>query len=150
MTQDPSTRKNSEPPLRADRPDRPQGPGVAARQRSLAELRSLGYSQVPQAAPLVRGHSVSAAQAVMGSGVLGPLWRRAQEAQSCLAQLRSVLPPALFALVESGPLENGQWTLLVGHSAGAAKIRQWLPALAAHVRSKGWPVEQIVVKVRPK
>ena len=128
----------------------PESAGEVARQRSLSELRALGYSTVPRARAGLRGRTVSAAQAALGSSVLGPLVRQAREAQACLAQLESVLPPALLALVESGPLENGQWTLLVRHSAAAAKIRQWVPALAAHVRSKGWPVQQIAVKVHQK
>ncbi|MDI9332357.1 MAG: hypothetical protein QM527_13825 [Alphaproteobacteria bacterium] len=138
---------------------RPPSPGLtphddtdagAARRKTLAQLRALGYASIPKAPPLVRGRAVSAAQAAIGSGVLGSLWRQAQEAQNCLAQLRSVLPAPLLSQVQSGPIEGGEWTLLVGHSAAAAKIRQWVPALAAHVRSKGWPVERIVVKVQQK
>ena len=125
-------------------PDTPKVDGS----QSLSQLRALGYSRVPSAPALVRGRPVTAVQAAMGSGVLGPLLRQARQSQDCLAQLQSVLPPALLALVESGPLENGRWTLLVAHSAAAAKIRQWVPALAAHVRSKGWAVTDIEVKVR--
>lgn len=120
---------------------------VAARQKALAELRALGYAQVPKAAPVVRGRAVSAVQAALGTGVLGQLWRQAQSAQACLAELRSVLPASLLDQVQSGPIQDGVWTLLVGHSAAAAKIRQWVPALQAHVRTKGWPVQRIEVKV---
>ena len=133
------------PATTSNRPDSEVGS-----RSSLAQLRALGYNQVPSAPPVLRGRSVSAVQAAMGSGVLTPLLRQARDAQQCLAHLKSVLPPALMSMIESGPIENGQWTLLVGHSSAAAKIRQWVPALAAHVRSKGWPVDQIVVKVRPK
>jgi hypothetical protein len=143
----------TQPPRPAPKPapaTQPETAGEATRQRSLKELQALGYSAVPRARAGSRGRAVSAAQAAMGSGVLAPLLRQAREAQQCLAQLASVLPPALLSLVDSGPLENGEWTLLVSHSAAAAKIRQWTPALAAHVRSKGWPVERIVVKVLQK
>jgi hypothetical protein len=123
----------------------PAAPGP--REQALAQLRALGYSRVPKAAPVIRGRAVSAAQAAMGSGLLGQLVRQAQAAQSCLAELRSVLPPALLAQVQSGPMEAGVWTLLVSQPAAAAKIRQFVPALAAHVRTKGWPVERIEVKI---
>ncbi len=120
---------------------------LQARQKALAELRALGYAQVPQSAPVLRGRAVSVTQAALGSGVLGPLWRQAQSAQACLAELRSVLPASLLSQVQSGPIQEGVWTLLVGHSSAAAKIRQWVPALQAHVRTKGWPVQRIDVKV---
>jgi hypothetical protein len=121
--------------------------GVSAREQALAQLRALGYSRVPKAAPLIRGRSVSAAQAAMGSGTLGQLVRQAQQAQACLRELRSVLPPALLSLVQSGPIEGDLWTLLVSQPAAAAKIRQFVPALAAHVRTKGWPIQRIEVKI---
>jgi hypothetical protein len=113
----------------------------------MAQLRSLGYSVVPKAKPVMRGHAVPAAQAAMGSGILGPLLRQAQVSQACLQALRSVLPPALLAQLQPGPIVDGLWTLLVTAPAAAAKIRQWVPALQAHVRSKGWPVERIEVKI---
>ncbi len=121
---------------------------ASAREQALAQLRALGYSRIPKSSPVMRGRSLSAAQAAMDAGVLGALVRQAQQAQSCLKELRSVLPAALLAQVQSGPIDGGLWTLLVGHPAAAAKIRQFVPALAAHVRSKGWPVERIEVKVQ--
>ncbi len=127
--------------------DRATQEALQARQKALAELRALGYAQVPQSAPVLRGRAVSVTQAALGSGVLGPLWRQAQSAQACLAELRSVLPASLLSQVQSGPIQEGVWTLLVGHSSAAAKIRQWVPALQAHVRTKGWPVQRIDVKV---
>jgi hypothetical protein len=120
---------------------------AAASSDSMAKLRALGYSAVPKAKPVLRGHAVPAAQAALGSGVLGPLLRQAQASQACLQALRSVLPPALWAQLQSGPIADGLWTLLVSAPAAAAKIRQWVPALQAHVRSKGWPIERIDVKV---
>ena len=119
-----------------------------AREQALTQLRALGYSRIPKASPVVRGRAVSAAQAAMDAGMLGSLVRQAQQAQACLKELRSVLPPALLAQVQSGPMDGGLWTLLVRHPAAASKIRQFVPALAAHVRSKGWPVERIEVKVQ--
>ena len=34
--------------------------------------------------------------------------------------------------------------------AVAAKLRQWIPAMAAHLRTQGWPVQTIRVKVRTR
>lgn len=96
---------------------------------------------------MLRGRAVPAAQAAMGSGILGPLLRQAQASQACLQALRTVLPQTLWSQIQSGPILDGLWTLLVAAPAAAAKIRQWVPALQAHVRSRGWPVERIEVKV---
>jgi len=136
---------------------RPQAPNASEsahpaeasieRATSLAELRSLGYHQIPRSAPVLRGRAIPAAQAAMGSGLLGGLVRQAQASQSCLQELRSVLPAALLARVQSGPIADGLWTLLVDQPAVAAKIRQWVPALQAHVRTKGWPIARIEVKI---
>ena len=38
--------------------------------------------------------------------------------------------------------------LLVRNNAAAAKIRQLLPAMAAHLRTKGWDVTEIRLKVQ--
>ena len=138
---------SSRPPApNASESAQPAGTG-GARATALAELRSLGYNQIPRSAPLLRGRAVPVAQAAMGSGLLGGLVRQAQASQSCLQELRSVLPAALLARVQSGPIADGLWTLLVDQPAVAAKIRQWVPALQAHVRTKGWPIERIEVKI---
>ena len=120
---------------------------AGARPTALAELRALGYNQIPRSAPVLRGRAIPAAQAALGAGVLGGLVRQAQASQSCLQELRSVLPSTLLARVQSGPIADGLWTLLVDQPAVAAKIRQWVPALQAHVGTKGWPVERIEVKI---
>jgi hypothetical protein len=134
-----STNARSQTPSDPTRPETPVDPMV--------QLRALGYPSVPKAKTVLRGHAVPAAQAAMASGVLGPLLRQAQASQACLQALHSVLPAGLLAQLQSGPITDGLWTLLVTAPAAAAKIRQWVPALQAHVRSKGWPVERIEVKV---
>ena len=134
-------------PLRPRLPTQSEPSPAQSQNDSMAQLRSLGYSKVPRAAPVLRGRAVPAAQAAMGSGILGPLLRQAQASQACLQALRTVLPQALWSQIQSGPILDGLWTLLVAAPAAAAKIRQWVPALQAHVRSKGWPVERIEVKV---
>ena len=57
------------------------------------------------------------------------------------------LGAALLAQLQSGPIVDGLWTLLVSQPAVAAKLRQWVPAVQAHVRSKGWPIERVEVKI---
>jgi hypothetical protein len=49
--------------------------------------------------------------------------------------------------VKAGPVDENGWCLLVQNNAAAAKLRQLLPALCAHLRTKGHPVNTIRVKV---
>lgn len=114
---------------------------------SLAALRALGYNQVPRARASVRGWARNVSQVVQQAPTLSALSQRAQDGQARLQAISPLLPPSLRQLVQSGQVENDAWCLLVPHAAAAAKLRQLLPALAAHLRTKGWPVTQVQVKV---
>jgi len=50
--------------------------------------------------------------------------------------------------VHPGPIEGPVWCLLLDGNATASKIKQLLPALEAHLRSKGWDVKSIRLKVQ--
>jgi ethanolamine ammonia-lyase small subunit len=50
--------------------------------------------------------------------------------------------------VQAGPIEDGCWCLLVSSNAVAAKLRQLLPALQAHLSLKGLSVSSIRIKVQ--
>lgn len=64
-----------------------------------------------------------------------------------LASIQSLIPAALRSSVKAGPIDGATWCLLLDNNAAAAKIRQLLPALQAHLRSKGWLVDAIRLKV---
>lgn len=114
---------------------------------SLAALRALGYNQVPRARASVRGLARNVSQVVQLAPTLSALAERAQDGQARLKAIQPLLPPGLRHMVQSGQVEQDAWCLLVPHAAAAAKLRQLLPALAAHLRTKGWPVTQVQVKV---
>jgi len=65
-----------------------------------------------------------------------------------LQAIQPLLPPALRSAIQAGPIEGPSWCLLVKGNAAAAKLRQLAPALAAHLRSKGWDVQGIRLKVQ--
>jgi hypothetical protein len=65
-----------------------------------------------------------------------------------LQTIRTLLPAPLRASVQAGPIEDGCWCLLVSSNAVAAKLRQLVPALQAHLSQKGLPVTSIRVKVQ--
>ena len=120
------------------------------RAQSLAALQALGYTRAPKATILTRGRSQSLEQIVHTAPSLAQLSQRAQEGQARLKALASLLPASLRQSVQSGGMEDGDWCLLAPHNAAAAKLRQMLPALAAHLRSKGFHVTAIKVKVLQK
>jgi ethanolamine ammonia-lyase small subunit len=45
-------------------------------------------------------------------------------------------------------VDGATWCLLVSSNAAAAKLRQLLPTLQSHLRSKGWEVNSIRLKVQ--
>jgi hypothetical protein len=115
---------------------------------TLAAYRALGYSQPPKSKSFVRGKSQTLEQVVDAAPTLSHLSAIARDTQNRLKAIAPLLPVSLRALVQSGSVEDDTWCLLVPNSAVAAKLRQTLPALCAHLRTKGWNVNTIRVKVK--
>ncbi|WP_353132617.1 hypothetical protein [Limnohabitans sp.] len=72
----------------------------------------------------------------------------ARDSQNRLKAIAPLLPVSLRPVIQSGNVEGDDWCLLVPNSAVAAKLRQILPALCAHLRTKGWDVNTIRLKVK--
>jgi hypothetical protein len=89
-------------------------------------------------------------QAAQGSPTLARLAALARESSDRLRAITPLLPPGLRPQVQAGPIEGDSWCLLVPHAAAAAKLRQLLPALEAHLRTKGWQVNAIRLKVQTR
>jgi hypothetical protein len=94
--------------------------------------------------------SQTALQAVQGTPRLADLANRAMDSRQRLNAILPLLPIALRAAVQPGPVEADQWCLIVANNAAAAKLRQMAPALAAHLCTQGWQVNAIRVKVQSK
>jgi len=116
--------------------------------QALAELQALGYNRAPRAVTSVRGRTRHVTQVLGQSPGLAELSARAADGKARLQAIAPLLPPGLRQCVQSGTVEDTTWNLLVPHAAAAAKLRQMLPALAAHLRSQGWPITQMQVKVQ--
>ncbi|MCX8518288.1 MAG: hypothetical protein ORN29_09590 [Rhodoferax sp.] len=95
-----------------------------------------------------RHHAISLFQATQESEVLGRLCDLANESAIRLESIKSLLPGTLRQSVRPGPITGPEWCLLLETTATAAKIRQLLPALLAHLRSKGCEVNAIRIKVQ--
>jgi len=114
---------------------------------SLAALRDLGYNDVPKSNLVIRGKSQSVTQILDGATSLSQLQALAREGQNRLQAILPLLPVSMRSLVQSGGIDGEAWCILVSNSAMAAKLRQFLPSLCAHLRTKGWNVQTITVKV---
>jgi hypothetical protein len=105
-------------------------------------------SASPDSAPRA---AVNVAAALQGESALGGLLERVRQSQARLACIAALLPSGLREGVRAGPLDDAAWTLLVASNAGAAKLRQMLPALQSALTAAGFgPPHVIQVKVRPK
>ena len=117
------------------------------RDDSLAALRDLGYNAVPKSNVVIRGKTQSVTQILDGATSLSQLQALARDGQNRLQAILPLLPISMRSLVQSGGIDGEAWCILVPNSAMAAKLRQFLPSLCAHLRTKGWNVQTITVKV---
>jgi hypothetical protein len=90
---------------------------------------------------------LSIAQAARGSATLAQLADLAEDSARRLQAIAPLLPPTLHTALRAGPIEGSGWCLLVNSNAVAAKLRQQIPALVAHLRSQGWDISSIRLKV---
>jgi hypothetical protein len=114
---------------------------------ALAQLRALGYSKVPRCGPLLRGKSVQVLKAAQSAPGLAQLIAQASRSRSQVDDLTGLVPALILKQIHSGPMESGNWILMLKSGASAAKLRQMGPAICAHLRSKGWDIQSITVRV---
>jgi len=94
-----------------------------------------------------RKQAITLLEATQDSPGLARLAGLAAESNARFQAIAPLLPTGLRLSVRPGPLEDGVWCLLLPGNAAAAKVRQLLPALLAHLRSKGWEQDSIRLKV---
>ncbi len=95
-----------------------------------------------------RFNAVSVQQAAKQSPTLASLASRASDAQQRLDAVSDLIPGELRGAVRAGPADGSSWCLLVESSAATAKLRQLTPALMARLKTRGWVVESIRLKVQ--
>lgn len=91
---------------------------------------------------------VSLLQASENSPMLGKLIELSRDSVARLKAIESLIPGSLRSAVKAGPIEGTVWCMILDNNAVAAKIRQILPSLEAHLRTKGWNVTSIRLKVQ--
>ena len=95
-----------------------------------------------------RHQAIPLQQAAQESPTFSLLMGRVRDSSNRLQAIRSLLPAPLRASIQAGPIEDGAWCLLVSSNAVAAKLRQLLPALQAHLNGQGLGVSSIRIKVQ--
>ena len=92
--------------------------------------------------------TVSLYQATQNSPTLARLSELAMDSTARLKAIQPLLPASIRQSIKPGPIDGQEWCLILNNSAVAAKVRQLLPALQAHVNSKGWEVTSIRLKIQ--
>lgn len=87
-------------------------------------------------------------QAVGAAPSLAALQERILASSHCLNQVRHLIPAPLQRQVQAGPIDNGEWCLLVGSAAASTKLRQLLPALQQELTQNGAQVTSIRLKIQ--
>lgn len=94
-----------------------------------------------------RQNSVSILQASKNSPTLAHLTELTHDSTARLKAIEPLIPGPLRSAIQAGPIDGAEWCLIIQNNAAAAKIRQILPALESHLRTKGWEVNSIRLKV---
>jgi len=114
---------------------------------TLLAFASLGFGKKPRTAPRYTNEPQAVMNAAERAPGLGSLMATAQRNQKRLTLLKGVVPPIILTQLSAGNLEQGVWCLMLKSPAAAGKLRQLVPAMCAHLRTKGELVHDITVKV---
>lgn len=99
---------------------------------------------------LRRHQAIPLLQAAQASPTLAQLSRLTSDSSARLKAIEPLIPPGMRASIQAGPIEGSTWCLLVKGNAAASKLRQLLPSFEAHLRSKGWDVQFIRIKIQAR
>jgi hypothetical protein len=94
-----------------------------------------------------RPQALTLAEAAASAPALARLIALAQESSQRLRMVLPLLAPPMRMAVKAGPIDEAGWCLLAANNAVAAKLRQLVPAMLAHLRSHGIAVTAIRIKV---
>jgi hypothetical protein len=96
----------------------------------------------------IPGAALSLQQALTRSAPLALLAERLRASSARFAVVQPLIPAALAAQIQPGPVDQEGWTLLVANAAACAKLRQLQPKLEAALHDRGWQVSAIRLKIQ--
>ena len=137
------------PGLASDFSHAPAMSGVTGQVKpsTMLAFAALGFGSKPRSAPRYTHEAQAVLNAAERAPGLGSLMATAQRNQKRLMLLKGVVPPIILGQLSAGNLEQGVWCLMLKSPAAAGKLRQLVPAMCAHLRTKGELVHDITVKV---
>jgi hypothetical protein len=98
--------------------------------------------------PPVTPSALHLQDALARSAPLALLRQRLRDSKARFDALVGVIPPAMAAHVQPGPLDADGWTLLASNPAVAAKLRQLQPRLETALLDAGWPTGVLRIKIQ--
>lgn len=104
--------------------------------------------QIPMSSIFRTSNFFSLEQAAGAAPHLAALTERIRASQRCLADVEHLIPGPMRRHVKAGPIEEGEWCILVGNAAASTKIRQLLPVIQKTLAQKGAQVTSIRIKVQ--
>lgn len=99
-------------------------------------------------APSRTRNMFSLEQAAGAAPTLAALQERIQLSQTCLRQVQHLIPDTLKKQVHAGPIEGGEWCLLLGSAAASTKLRQLVPTMLQALARNGAQVTSIRLKIQ--
>ncbi len=95
-----------------------------------------------------RHQTATILQASQESPTFARLTELTRESVNRLRAVDFLIPESLRPSVTAGPIDGPAWCLILSNNAAAAKIRQLVPSMQSHLRTKGWDVTSIRLKVQ--
>jgi hypothetical protein len=85
-------------------------------------------------------------EAIAESNTIAGLLSRMNESKRCLDIVLKHIPLGLHTSAAPGPLNDGEWCLLVSNASAVAKFKQMLPMLLAVIQGGGIAIQSIRLK----
>lgn len=93
-------------------------------------------------------NSLPIGKVLMQAEPLQRLQQRIQESKDRFEAVKGCIPAALLSYIKPGPVDEGQWTLLVSNTAVAAKLRHLQPLMEDALRAHDWRVCSLRIKIQ--
>jgi hypothetical protein len=85
-------------------------------------------------------------QAIAESNTLSNLLTRMDDSKRCLDLVLKHIPLGLHTSVSAGPLNEGEWCLLISNASAVAKLKQLTPTMLTAIHSGGLSIQSIRLK----
>jgi hypothetical protein len=90
------------------------------------------------------------AEVLSRTDAFAPLRAGVEQIAAIQRDLNALLPDYLAASVEPGFIKDGTLALFAAHNALAARLRHLEPRLVADLQARGWPLNNVRIRVRPQ